>query len=104
MKHKEYLLEDSVIQETYDLAEKLIKWNFQTNNGLSERFSVYDNINGLVPQFNIHATHKKNHKKYTDIDYLQGLLLDDEEDIFIRYRALFTLREINSNESIIALC
>lgn len=37
---------------------------------------------------------------------LQQILVDSEEkyDLFERYRALFTLREINNEEAMIAIC
>jgi hypothetical protein len=44
-------------------------------------------------------------KQYKDIEFLTKILLDNEKyDLFERYRALFTLREINTEEAVIAIC
>ena len=43
--------------------------------------------------------------KYKDVKYLESMLLDDESyDLFERYRAMFTLREINTAEAVVAVC
>jgi hypothetical protein len=41
----------------------------------------------------------------TGIPFLTEMLLDNEKyDLFERYRALFTLREINTEEAVVAMC
>ena len=43
--------------------------------------------------------------KYADVAYLQEMILDNENyDLFLRYRALFTLRELNTEEAVLAMC
>ena len=44
--------------------------------------------------------------KVFSIQDLQDILVDSEEkyDLFERYRAMFTLREINTEEAMIAIC
>ena len=43
-------------------------------------------------------------KEYADISYLQEILLDTKRSAFDRNRALFTLRELNTKESCLAIC
>jgi hypothetical protein len=46
----------------------------------------------------------KKEPKYRDISYLTELLLNPKESLFNRYRAMFTLRELNTVESCVAIC
>lgn len=39
----------------------------------------------------------------TNIEKLEATLLDEKEDLFARYRALFALRNIGSTESVLSL-
>ena len=56
--------------------------------------------NDPAPPFNY-----KREPKYKDIAYLQSILLDNEsQDLWTRYRALFTLRELNTEEAVVAIC
>ena len=44
--------------------------------------------------------------KYNSIDFLENILIDKkgEYDLFERYRALFTLRELNNKDSLLSIC
>ncbi len=56
--------------------------------------------NDPAPPFN-----HKEETKYADVGYLQSILLGDHDhDLFDRYRAMFTLREINTTEAVLAAC
>lgn len=39
----------------------------------------------------------------TSVEKLEATLLDEKEDLFIRYRALFALRNIGSTEAVLSL-
>ena len=80
------------------MTEKLDfrKLNFKTNDP-APPFNVYDGT-----QFEI--------EKNRDIDYLKSILINKDckgnilnYNLFDRYRAMFTLREINSKESVVAI-
>jgi hypothetical protein len=94
----------TMVYETVFLARELINWNKATDNGKTEGIDfkklVYK-TNDPAPPFNLKE------EKYRDIPYLQAMLLNKEEganyDLFQRYRALFTLRELNCMESVVAI-
>ena len=65
--------------------------------------------NDPAPPFNIQCG--QDVAKYSDIQFLEQMLVNKDGEnkvldfnLFERYRALFTLREINSKESILAIC
>ena len=50
-------------------------------------------------------------EQYSDVQFLKSMLLNKDQDnkvldhnLFVRYRALFTLRELNTKDSILAIC
>jgi deoxyhypusine monooxygenase len=50
-------------------------------------------------------------EQYSDVQFLKSMLLNKDQDnkvldhnLFVRYRALFTLRELNTKASILAIC
>ena len=56
--------------------------------------------NDPAPPFNY-----KDGQQYADIGKLTAILLDNKNhSLFVRYRAMFTLREIYTEESCIAIC
>ncbi len=43
--------------------------------------------------------------KYQDLKHLEVIILDNQNyDLFERYRALFTLRELNTEEAVVSMC
>ena len=95
--------EGNIIYDTVFLASKLMEWKKTTDNGkteglhkLKQRFTNLD----PAPLFNL-----VDEPKYADVKYLQEMLLDDKNfDLFQRYRALFTLRDIYTEEAVLAIC
>ena len=94
---------DGIVYETCFLTKKLIEWKQNTECGKSEGINLAKlkfATNDPAPPFNF-----KREPKYADIELLQAMLLDNEKyDLFERYRALFTLREINNEAAVHAMC
>lgn len=92
-----------ILQETCFLSSKLIEWKKATDFGKSEGIDLQKlkcSTSDPAPPFNY-----VKEPKYADVAFLQAMLLDNKNyDLFERYRAMFTLREINTEESVIALC
>jgi len=98
-----------MVFETCFLAKELINWNKVTNHGQSENINFKElkfSTNDPAPTFNIYGPTAE--KKHLDVRYLESMLINKQEgkdfDLFQRYRALFTLREINTAESCVAIC
>lgn len=99
----------SILYETCFLARELIHWNQTTNQGKSEKVDFSQlkfKTNDPAPPFNIYNEPKPEH---LDVAHLTKVLLNKTGDgqnynLFERYRALFTLREINTKESLIGIC
>jgi len=85
------------------LTIKLIEWREKTENGKTEGLNLSKlkfGTNDPAPPFNF-----VREPKYKDIKLLESIILDNENyDLFDRYRALFTLRELNTEEAVIAMC
>ncbi|XP_014282650.1 deoxyhypusine hydroxylase [Halyomorpha halys] len=77
------------VAETCQLAAQRIEW-YSKNNDRTK--SVYNTVDP-TPSFNL-----------SDLKSLKEILLNDEIDLFDRYKAMFALRDINTPESILALC
>jgi len=94
---------DGMLYETCFLTKKLIEWRAATENGKTEGLDLTKlkcTTNDPAPPFNAVQD-----PRYGDIKFLQGMILDDKNyDLFERYRALFTLREIYTEESVLAIC
>lgn len=92
-----------MVIETCELAQDLIKWNKETNYGESENIDLKKlkfKTNDPAPPFNYTAD-----TSYADIANLTRILLDNENyTLFVRYRAMFTLRELNTEASCVAIC
>ncbi|XP_046687767.1 deoxyhypusine hydroxylase-like [Homalodisca vitripennis] len=93
-KLKELLLkykDDPVVEvaETCQLALQRMEW-FESHP--KERVSPFNSVDPTPPSTT------------TDVAQLRQVLLDDNETLFNRYRAMFALRNINNEESILALC
>lgn len=96
-------VDDELIGETCELALELNKWNEETKNGETEGIDLKKlkhSTNDPAPPYNIAGEEEK----YRDVEWLKKLLLNPAEPIFERYRAMFTLREIGTDESCDALC
>ena len=93
----------AMVVETCELTQDLIKWNKETNNGESEGLDLKKlkfRTNDPAPPFKIGLK-----PEYSDINYLTQLMLDNvNHSLFERYRAMFTLREIYTEESCVAIC
>lgn len=87
---KEYA-SDPVIEvaETCQLAVKRIQW--LQENCIERKATVYDTVDPAPPS------------TYSDLQTLKTVLLDDTADLFERYRAMFALRNMRSEESTLAL-
>jgi deoxyhypusine monooxygenase len=95
-------IDDELVNETCELALELKKWNEETNFGETEGLnlkSLKHWTNDPAPPYN---QEKNDHFK--SVDWLKSLLLDPTKPIFERYRAMFTLREIGTDEACEALC
>lgn len=91
-----------MVKETIELAQDLIKWNRETEKGKTEGIDLSKlrvKTNDPAPPFNF-----KSEPKYRDVAHLTEVLLDPKISLFNRYRAMFTLRELNTVESCVAIC
>jgi deoxyhypusine monooxygenase len=95
--------DDKILYESCYLMRCLIEWRKTTENGKTEGLDMNslktESLNPSPP-FNYLED-----KKYGDVNYLREILLDNENyDLFHRYRAIFTLREICTEEAVEAMC
>lgn len=82
------------VAETCQLALGRLLWLEQQKNGLNEKLSEnpYYSVDPAPPDVN------------RDVKLLKEKLLNEEESMFERYRAMFQLRNDGSDEAILALC
>jgi deoxyhypusine monooxygenase len=78
------------VAETCQLALQRMDW--YERNSSNDRVSPYNSVDPTPPS------------EEKDLARLKATLLDENENLFERYRAMFALRNINSDESISALC
>lgn len=94
---------DGILYETCFLTKRLIEWKKETESGKTEGLDLSKlrcATNDPAPPFNF-----ERRPEYASIPFLQSILLDSEKyDLFERYRALFTLREISTEEAVLAIC
>jgi hypothetical protein len=81
----------------------MIQWNIETEKGKTENIDLKKlkfATNDPAPPFNyLEKT------EYADVTFLTKMLLDNKNyTLFERYRAMFTLREIYTEESCVAIC
>lgn len=112
-----------MLYETCFLANTLLKWRVETENGKKEGLDftrLNFKTNDPAPPFPLssylHLTVEGQDAKSAEkselfptvftLKELEDMLVDKESkhDLFTRYRALFTLREINTKESLISIC
>lgn len=79
------------VAETCQLALSRIQWLKSNNNSINLQKSPYMSVDPAPPT------------NITDIKKLKEILLDENISLFERYRAMFSLRNINTPESILAL-
>jgi len=92
----------AMVKETVELARDLLRWNKETNCGATEGINLSKmrvRTNDPAPPFNYWQK-----AEYRDVKNLTDMLLDTRLTAFERNRALFTLRELNTEESCIAIC
>lgn len=92
----------AMVRETVNLARDLLKWNKETNKGETEGINLQKmrtRTNDPAPPFNYWTE-----AMYRDVGTLTEILLDPSRSDFDRNRALFTLRELNTQESCRAIC
>ena len=77
------------ISETCIIAIDLINWRLKGEQGGSSHYLSVDPAPSLTDE--------------KSIPKLKDLLMDTSKSLFDRYRAMFTLRDLNSNESSLAL-
>ena len=94
--------EDDIIRETCEISVENLNWMKNTDNGLKEglnNIKLQYNSNDPAPPFNY-----KDDSKYNSIEKIRNIMHNKDETYFNRYRALFTLREFNSDEAVKVLC
>lgn len=77
------------VAETCQLALSLLTWS-ESNNTVSRK-SPYFTIDPAPPA------------EITDVRVLREILLDENKSLFDRYRAMFSLRNLATAESVLAL-
>lgn len=84
---------DSVteVAETCQLALSRIEWFKNNSDIMYKDKSIYCSVDPAPPS------------DETDIIKLRSVLLNDNENLFSRYRAMFSLRDLNTPESVSAL-
>nr|ACO11218.1 Deoxyhypusine hydroxylase [Caligus rogercresseyi] len=78
------------VEETCSLALRKLEWSKSPEENLSA--NPYDSVDPAPPF----------PKEYSSD--LGALLLNESEDLFLRYRAMFSLRNKGDEESVLALC
>lgn len=84
---------DSVpeVAETCELALNRLRWLESNSNAKDLQQNSYLTIDPAPPV------------ETTDVSVLRDILLDESKSLFDRYRAMFSLRNLGTTESILAL-
>lgn len=91
-----------IVRETVELARDLLLWNQKTEQGKTEGIEMSKmsiKTHDPAPPFNFWDK-----EEYRNVESLTSILLDTKTKTFDRNRALFTLRELNTPESCLAIC
>lgn len=80
------------VSETCYLALKRILFVTEPSSQAENTSNIYGSVDPAPPLDDV-----------TDINKLKEILLNENEDLFMRYKAMFKLRDINSVESTLAL-
>lgn len=79
------------VAETCELALRRLRWLESNDNAESSQKNLYSTVDPAPPS------------EITNVDTLRKILLDENESLFNRYRAMFSLRNLDTTESILAL-
>ncbi|XP_029158391.1 deoxyhypusine hydroxylase-like [Nylanderia fulva] len=79
------------VAETCELALDRLKWLESNTNTENLQNNPYSTVDPAPPA------------DITNVDNLQEILLDENKSLFDRYRAMFSLRNLGTKESILAL-
>lgn len=79
------------VAETCELALNRLRWLNSNDNDKDLQSNPYSTIDPAPPA------------KITDVSVLKDILLDESKSLFDRYRAMFSLRNLGTTESILAL-
>ncbi|XP_018345130.1 PREDICTED: deoxyhypusine hydroxylase [Trachymyrmex septentrionalis] len=79
------------VAETCELALNQLRWLDSNSNAKNLQKNSFSTIDPAPPA------------EITDIKVLRNILLDESESLFDRYRAMFSLRNLSTRESILAL-
>lgn len=94
--------DDMIVKETCELALDLTKWKEETKDGETEGIDLKKLkhiTNDPSPPFNPETS-----ENYRSVEWLTEYMLNPKNRLFDRYRAIFTLREMHTDESVLALC
>lgn len=79
------------VAETCQLALKRIKWSNSNNHKNTDKHQPYLSVDPAPPA------------DIKDVRELENILLDETKPLFERYKAMFSLRNLNTNDSVLAL-
>lgn len=79
------------VAETCELALNRLRWLNSNDNDKDLQSNPYSTIDPAPPA------------KITDVSVLKDILLNESKSLFDRYRAMFSLRNLGTTESILAL-
>lgn len=79
------------VAETCELALNRLRWLESNSNAKDLQQNPYSTIDPAPPA------------ETTDVRVLRDILLDESKSLFDRYRAMFSLRNLSTTESILAL-
>lgn len=79
------------VAETCELALNRLRWLESNNDAKGLKKNLYSTIDPAPPT------------EITDVSVLKDILLDESKSLFDRYRAMFSLRNLGTTESILAL-
>lgn len=93
--------ENVAVRETCEIALAKLEYD----HGLKESSaaaSMYDSVDP-APALAMHDTTTQTHQQGKSVDELQKMLMDASLPLFQRYRAMFTLRNIGTDDAVLAL-
>ncbi|XP_077255864.1 deoxyhypusine hydroxylase nero [Temnothorax americanus] len=79
------------VAETCELALNRLRWLESNGDAKNLQKNAYSTVDPAPPA------------ETTDVSVLKGILLDEGESLFDRYRAMFSLRNLGTTESVLAL-
>lgn len=79
------------VAETCELALGRLRWLESNRNTESSQKNPYSTVDPAPPA------------ETNDVEVLRNILLDENKSLFDRYRAMFSLRNLGTTESVLAL-